>query len=265
MIILLSPAKKLDYDSTLATDVHTLPELMEQSELLINKLKKFSAKKISKMMDLSPALSDLNFERYQDWNTDFSMKNARQALLAFKGDVYMGMQVEKYNQKDFDYAQEHMRILSGLHGLLRPLDLIRPYRLEMGTKWAVTPKKNNLYKFWGTKIAESLNETMEKQNDHTILNLASGEYYKAVDKKALKADKIINVNFKDLKNGQYKAVFLWVKQARGLMASYIIRNRITDVEGLKGFSEANYYFSPEESTETDLVFHRDKPVLLSSL
>ena len=257
MIAVLSPAKKLDYDSPLTTAEYTQPQMMAESEALIKKLKKFSARKIGKMMDISPALSDLNYGRFQDWEADFSPENARQAILAFKGDVYLGMQAETFSQKQLDFAQEHVRILSGLHGLLRPLDLMRPYRLEMGTKFAVTPKKKNLYAYWGTKIADQLNADLAASGDNTLLNLASGEYFKAIDKKALKGQ-VINVNFKDLKNGEYKAIFLWVKQARGMMTSYMVKHGITDVQDLKSFDTGGYMFNAPMSSDTEWTFTRDK-------
>ncbi len=249
----------MDYESPPAIEQYTLPEFMKEAEMLVKKLKKYTPEKIAGMMNLSTKLAHLNFERYQEWTPEFTPSNARQAILAFKGDVYTGMNAATFTPDAFDFSQKHLRILSGLHGVLRPLDLIRPYRLEMGTRFAITPQKNNLYRYWGTKIAGSLNRAMAEQGDGVLVNLASGEYYKATDPKALKADRIVNMHFKDYKNGVYKTIFLWVKQARGMMASWAIRNRIEKADDLKGFDQAGYYYSPNDSTENNWVFLRDKP------
>ncbi len=256
MLYLLSPAKKLDYQTDPLGDF-TIPELMTESEKLMGKLKKLSSKKVGELMNLSEDLSKLNYDRFQQWKSEMNPKDGRQALIAFKGDVFVSMKVEEFKKRDFTFAQKHLRILSGLHGVLRPLDLMRPYRLEMGTKLSVDAKTKNLYQFWGTKISQSLNDVMKQQKDKTLVNLASNEYYKAVDKKSLEADRILNVSFKDLKNGKYKAIFLWVKQARGMMASWAIRNRITKIEDLKAFDGGGYQFSPQESTDSEFVFLRD--------
>lgn len=257
MLMLLSPAKKLDYDTTPATQQYSQPELLENAEYLVSKLRKKSARQIGKMMDLSTNLSDLNFERYQTFSTPFTPDNAKQAILAFKGDVYTGLEADNFNEADFEFAQQHLRILSGLFGLLKPLDLMQPYRLEMGTSFAVTPKKKNLYQYWDNQITDALNEALAAQGDDIILNLASGEYFKAVKQKNVKG-RIVNVSFKDWKGDKYKPIFLWVKQARGMMAQYVIKNQITAVEDLQGFDMKGYYFSAKDSTENDLVFLRDK-------
>lgn len=257
MLMLLSPAKKLDYESKPVTNQFSQPELMENAEYLVSKLRKLSAKKIGKMMDLSANLSDLNFERYQAFQTPFTTENAKQAVLAFNGDAYMGLDAKTLSESDLEYAQTHLRILSGLYGLLKPLDLIQPYRLEMGTGFAVTPSKTNLYKYWGNTITDATNAALAAQGDDILLNLASNEYFKAVQPKKVKGT-IINVHFKDLKNGVHKPIFLWVKQARGMMVRYVLQNRITKVDDLKGFDSKGYYFSPNDSTDTELVFLRDK-------
>ena len=259
MLFILSPAKKLDFESAPAIKDFTLPAMMDQTEVLVAKLKKMSAKKLGELMKLSADLSKLNYDRFQEWSPEFSLDESRQALLAFKGDVFKSMNVEAFKKADFNFAQKHLRILSGLHGVLRPLDLIRPYRLEMGTKLSVDSKTKNLYQFWGAQIAESVNLALAEQKDKVLVNVASNEYFKAVDKKTLDAE-VIDVSFKDLKSGVYKSVFLWVKQARGMMASWAIRNRIKKVSDLQSFSENGYHFSKKDSSDNSLVFLRDEPV-----
>ncbi len=254
MIILLSPAKRLDFESVSSTNKYTLARMTDQSELLIKKLRSLSRKKISELMDLSPELANLNFERYQKWHLPLTPENAKQTILAFQGDVYRKLDAQSLSEKDLDFAQEHVRVLSGLYGVLRPLDLIQPYRLEMGTKLSVSGKKN-LYEFWGNKLAQNLSEEMEKQKSKVFVNLASNEYYKAV--------KTINTNFpvitpvfKDFKNGKYKVLFLYAKYARGLMTRFIIRNKIDKPENLKLFDSEGYAFDSNLSTETEWVFTR---------
>lgn len=254
MITLLSPAKKLDYESEICTEEFTIPENLDRSELLINKLRRTSSKKIGEMMDLSKNLVNLNVGRYAEWTDDFSTGQTRQAVLAFKGDVYQGMKNDELAPDDLTFAQNHLRILSGLHGLLRPLDLIKPYRLEMGTKLSVRGKKD-LYAFWGDTITSRLNTALEESGNDTLCNLASGEYFKAVNTKKLKG-KIITPVFKDMKNGQLKVIFLWAKQARGMMSGYIVRNRINDSEQLKEFSDGGYRFTEDLSDESTWVFTR---------
>jgi cytoplasmic iron level regulating protein YaaA (DUF328/UPF0246 family) len=257
MLMLLSPAKKLDYNTAPVTARFSQPELMENAEYLVDKLQKISATKIGKLMDLSVNLSNLNFERFQAFHTPFTPENAKQAVLAFNGDVYLGLDASTLSESDFDFAQAHLRILSGLYGLLKPLDLIQPYRLEMGTSFAVTPSKKTLYKYWNNTITDVANTALSEQGDDVLLNLASGEYFKAVQPERVKGI-VINVHFRDLKNGVYKPISIWVKQARGMMARYVIQNRIKRPEDLKGFDAKGYYFSPNDSTDTELVFLRDK-------
>ena len=254
MITVLSPAKKLDYESDICTEKFTIPEGLDRSAQLINKLQKTSKKGISELMSLSDNLTNLNVERYASWNEDFTEGERRQAILAFKGDVYQGMKNDELQPEDLQFAQDHLRILSGLHGLLRPLDLIKPYRLEMGTKLSVRGKKN-LYAFWGDEITNRLNKALEASGNDTLCNLASGEYFKAVNEKKLKG-KIITPVFKDMKNGKLKVIFLYAKQARGMMSGYILRNRINNAEDLKGFSDGGYRFTEGLSDETNWVFTR---------
>lgn len=254
MITVISPAKKLDYQTDICTEEHTIPEGLDRSAQLVSKLQKTSKKKISELMSLSDNLTQLNVERYAAWTDDFSEGETRQALLAFKGDVYQGMKNDSLSPDDLKFAQDHLRILSGLHGLLRPLDLIKPYRLEMGTKLSVKGKKD-LYAFWGDEITNRLNQALENSGNTSLVNLASGEYFKAVNTKKLNA-KIITPVFKDMKNGKLKVIFLYAKQARGMMTGYILRNRINNPEELKGFDDGGYRFTEDLSDESTWVFTR---------
>lgn len=253
MKVLLSPAKALDMDKQLATTETSTPIFLDKSEALVKKLSKFSSSKIGKMMHLSKELSDLNQERYQSWEPEVELngKNAH-AIAAFNGEVYRGFDVTTLSNEKLKEAQDTIRILSGLYGVLKPLDVIYPYRLEMGTKWAVTPKTTSLYKYWGTKIAEALNEENE---DGLIVNLASTEYFKAVDRKALKG-RVITPTFKEFKNGDYKVIMVFAKRARGSMARYIVDHSINNVEDLKAFNTDGYRYDENLSTENDWVFTR---------
>jgi len=215
-------------------------------------MSKFSSRKIGKMMSLSKDLSELNFERYQTWKSDGELNGENNyAAAAFNGEVYRGFDVESLSKSKMVIAQDKVRILSGLYGILKPFDVIYPYRLEMGTKWAVTPKKTSLYKYWGTKIADSLNA----EGDEIIVNLASIEYFKAVDRRALKANAITPL-FKELKNGEYKTVMVFAKKARGSMARYIVDNDIEDVEELKNFNVGGYRYDENLSLELEWIFTR---------
>lgn len=252
MKIIISPAKSLDFESKATTDVYTQPRFLEQSEKLNKKLKTLSRKKLSELMKISDDLASLNYDRNQDWQPPFSIDNAKQAVFAFTGEVYRGIDANSISEDKIPVLQDKLRILSGLYGLLKPLDLIQPYRLEMGTKLKVG-RRENLYKFWDTTLAESLNEELE--DGELLINLASTEYFKALPKKALKVPMITPV-FKDFKNGQYKTIMTFAKKARGLMVRYIIDNNIETLEELKGFNVEGYGFSEEMSTETELVFTR---------
>ncbi|CAM1357032.1 peroxide stress protein YaaA [Tenacibaculum ascidiaceicola] len=252
MKIIISPAKSLDFENKATTDVYTQPRFLEQSEKLNKKLKTLSRKKLSELMKISDDLASLNYDRNQDWQPPFSLDNAKQAVFAFTGEVYRGIDANSISEDKIPVLQEKLRILSGLYGLLKPLDLIQPYRLEMGTKLKVG-RRENLYKFWDTTLAESLNEELEE--GELLINLASTEYFKALPKKALKVPMITPV-FKDFKNGQYKTIMTFAKKARGLMVRYIIDNNVETLEELKGFDVEGYGFSEEMSTETELVFTR---------
>ncbi len=254
MITVISPAKKLDFSSKVQTSQFSIPQNLDRSGQLINKLQKTSDHKLGELMDLSKNLIDLNAERYAQWTGDFSQGQTRQAILAFKGDVYQGMKNETLTESELLFGQDHLRILSGLHGLLRPLDLIKPYRLEMSTKLAVGGKKD-LYAFWGDSIATRLNADLEASGNDTLINLASEEYFKAAKTKNLKG-RIITPVFKDLKNGQLKVIFLWAKQARGMMAGYILRNGINRPEDLKSFNDGGYCYTQALSDGSTWVFTR---------
>ncbi|WP_330960514.1 peroxide stress protein YaaA [Photobacterium sp. 53610] len=256
MLIVVSPAKTLDYESPLATETYTQPELLDHSAELIEVCRTLTPMDIASLMKVSDKIAGLNAARFAEWQPDFSPANARQAILAFKGDVYTGLEAESMREEDFTFAQQHLRMLSGLYGLLRPLDLMQPYRLEMGTRLA-NGRGANLYQFWDNIITDKLNTALAEQGDDILINLASNEYFKAVKPKSLKG-KVVTPVFKDCKNGQYKVISFFAKKARGMMARYIIDNRLTSVEQLKQFDVAGYYFSPEESTDKELVFKREE-------
>ena len=254
MLLLLSPAKKLDYDSTLATSLHSEPLFVDEAKGLIDVLKKKSAAEISKLMTLSDSLAQLNVERYAQWSTKFTQKNARPAVLAFNGDVYEGLDAATLSEAQLKWAQDHVAILSGLYGVLRPLDLMQPYRLEMGTKLANSAGKT-LYDYWKDTIAPYLNERLAKDKQPIVVNLASEEYFKSVDVSTLQA-RVIQCVFQDQKAGAYKVVSFYAKRARGLMARYVIENRINTPEKLTGFNLEGYAFEPAVSSEDKLVFRR---------
>ncbi len=254
-MLFIVPAKTLDYDTPPATARFTHPQHLDHAQELIGQLRQMSPQQIGELMHLSDKLAALNVARYGSWQPDFTPANAKQALLAFKGDVYTGLAAEDFSEEDFDFAQAHLRMLSGLYGVLRPLDLMQPYRLEMGTKLA-NARGANLYEFWGERISGWLNEALADQGDDILLNLASNEYFGAVKRKALKA-RIIDTEFKDLKNGQYKIISFYAKKARGLMARYVIKERIRDPEQLKAFDYQGYRYSAEQSKPDSLVFLRD--------
>ena len=256
MLILVSPAKSLDFETKSTSNNHSEAAFLKDSETLIKQLRKLSTDEISNFMGISPKLAQLNFERFINWQLPFSTDNAKQALLAFKGDVYTGLDAYSLNEEELQTAQNDLRILSGLYGVLKPLDLIQAYRLEMGKKLQ-TKKGNNLYEFWGDKITKEINKTLMAKNDKYLINLASNEYFKAVDKKKVKAE-IITPVFKDFKNGQYKVISFFAKKARGLMTRFIIQNKITDPEHLKAFNSEGYIFNPQLSKKTELVFTRDQ-------
>ncbi|MFN5332015.1 MAG: peroxide stress protein YaaA [Bacteroidota bacterium] len=250
MLIVLSPSKTLDF-SPISQTFSTSPDFQAEVNDLVSVLQKKSSTQLGKLMHLSDALASLNASRYATFSQNLEDGQSKQALLAFKGDVYTKMDVDTYTKEDLHFAQEHLRILSGLYGLLKPLDLIQAYRLEMGTRLK-TKKGASLYEFWGTKISKALNEAGQGK---TLVNLASQEYFKAVDKKALKLP-VVHIHFKEYKNGSYQVVGLFAKQARGLMSDYAIKNRITSPEELKGFQRERYEFAESQSSPQDWVFVR---------
>ncbi len=255
MLILISPAKTLDFESPLATQQHTLPEFTQEAQQLINQLKDFAVQDVAKLMKLSDKLASLNVARYNSWTEQHDTDNARPALLAFRGDVYTGLDADSFSEADFEFAQQHLRILSGLYGVLKPLDLMQPYRLEMGTKLD-TPAGNTLYKYWGDRLTDCLNDDPAQTKEPLIINLASNEYFGAINPKKLSGT-LISPVFKDWKNGQYKIISFYAKKARGLMSRYLIQNQITTAEGLLGFDLEGYAYSPEESSPQAPVFLRD--------
>jgi cytoplasmic iron level regulating protein YaaA (DUF328/UPF0246 family) len=260
MLLVLSPAKKLDYDTPVRTSLHTQPLFIEQAAELIDVLKQKSPSQLSALMKLSDTLASLNAQRYASWEPVFTRRNARQAVLAFNGDVYEGLNASTLSDAKLQWAQKHVALLSGLYGVLRPLDLMQPYRLEMGTP-LVTKRGRNLYQFWGSTIAEHLNgllaELPQRSKGHRglVLNLASEEYFKSVDLKTLNAD-VAQCVFQDNKNGVWKVISFNAKRARGLMARYIIDNHITKLDDLRQFDGGGYVFDDTVSEDNKLVFRR---------
>ncbi|WP_309832053.1 peroxide stress protein YaaA [Paracidovorax wautersii] len=255
MLFLLSPAKSLDYDTPLPDGLpHTLPSFPAQTRELIEVLRGLSPQQVASLMDISDPLAALNVGRYAAWSPKYSARNARQAVLAFNGDVYEGLQAQSLSRAELDWAQEHIGILSGLYGVLRPLDWMQPYRLEMGTRLA-TDAGANLYQFWGARIAEHLNARLQADATPVIVNLASQEYFKSVDRKVLKA-RVIDCVFEDWKGGQYKIISFHAKRARGLMARYAIQHGVTTPRKLEGFDLEGYAFDAAASSPERLVFRR---------
>ncbi|MBD2857642.1 peroxide stress protein YaaA [Spongiibacter sp. KMU-158] len=257
MLIVISPAKTLDFDTAAHVSSHSDADFLDQSALLIDELRQLAPQDISSLMKISDKLGTLNYQRFADWSAPFSTDNAKQAVLAFKGDVYTGLDAESLDENALAFAQQHLRILSGLYGLLRPLDLMQAYRLEMGTKFA-NQRGKNLYEFWGKQITDALNIQLE-QTGPVLVNLASNEYFSAVKPKQINGT-VITPIFKDRKGDNYKIISFYAKKARGLMTRYAIDHRVEDVEQLKAFDSEGYYFCPAESTETEWVFLRETPV-----
>ncbi len=254
MLMVISPAKTLDFESPLATQRFTQSTLLEKSQQLIDVARDLSPAQISSLMGISDKLAHLNADRFNQWQPPFTLDNARQAILAFKGDVYTGLQAETFSEADFDFAQQHLRMLSGLYGVLRPLDLMQPYRLEMGIK-LTNPAAKDLYGFWGDLLTEKLNDAMAEQGDEVLINLASDEYFKAVKPKQLNGE-LIKPVFLDEKNGKFKVISFYAKKARGLMSRYVIQNRLSKPEQLKEFNVDGYFFAADESKGNELVFKR---------
>jgi uncharacterized protein len=254
MLIVISPAKTLDFETAPITNEFSQPEFLKDSKKLISELKKLSPADVSSLMKVSDKIGTLNFLRFNDWKTPFTLKNSKQALLAFKGDVYTGIEAETFSNQDLKFAQKHLRILSGLYGVLRPLDLMQAYRLEMGTKFENKQGKD-LYEFWGSKITQQINNDLKLSKSKYLINLASNEYFKSLQPDDINAEIIVPV-FKDFKNGKYKIISFFAKKARGLMSAYIIKNRLKDPEEIKKFNIDGYKYSKSESKGNNLVFLR---------
>lgn len=257
MLAVISPAKSLDFEPLSREVNHTQPDLLGEAEQLIEVMKTQSEGDLSKLMKISEKLARLNYVRYREFNTPFSTDNAKQAIFAFQGDVYQPLELHAWKKRELDYAQKHVRILSGLYGVLRPLDLMQAYRLEMGTKLR-TERGRSLYDFWGSQITDNLNEALSQQRGRQLVNLASNEYFDSVQTAGLEAD-IITPVFKDLKKGKYVIVSFYAKKARGMMINYMVRNRLKKPEELKGFDVAGYEFNTELSNESTFTFTRDEP------
>lgn len=255
MLIVISPAKNLDYDTPATTTTASQPDFLSHSQELIEQLRELSVQDVAELMKLSDKLSSLNVARYASFSQPFTPDNAKQAVLAFNGDVYAGLDAPGFNESQLQFAQQHLRILSGLYGLLKPLDLMQPYRLEMGTKF-VNHRGKDLYQFWGNLLTDELNRLLAEQAEPALINLASNEYFKAVKHRSLQG-RLITPVFKDLKNGQYKIISFYAKKARGLMSRYIIENQLSQVEQLKDFDLAGYRFAPSMSEGDSWVFTRD--------
>ena len=258
MLVVISPAKTLDFETPAITNTATKPLMLKDSAELVDIMRGYAPDDIVNLMGVSQKIGELNSERFMNWHTPFTKKNAKQALLAFKGDVYTGLDAESFNEDDFTFAQSHLRILSGLYGVLRPLDLIQAYRLEMGTKLE-NGRGKNLYEFWGSQPSVALKKQLAGMKSKVLINLASNEYFNAVDKKLLDTE-IITPVFKDYKNGKYKIISFYAKKARGLMSAYIIKHRIEDPAKLRKFNTAGYRFDKDSSDAKQWVFLRDEQI-----
>ena len=254
MIAVISPAKKLNFNADSPIKAFTQCDFLDESKKLVDKAKDYTFDDIMKLMSVSENIANLTVQRFQDWKLPFDEQNAKQAALAFNGDTYTGLGAETFSQDDFKYSQDHLRILSGLYGLLRPLDLIQPYRLEMGTTMN-NSKGKNLYEFWGTKISEQLNRDINNHKSKYIVNCASDEYFKVIDLPTLNVP-VIKPIFKDVKNGIPKVISFFAKRARGMMSKFIIKNRVQSIDDLHGFNDNGYEFQPDQSENHELVYIR---------
>ena len=254
MLTVISPAKTLDYETPTTTPEFSQPTQLTQSRKLIRRLRELGSDDLARMMSISDNLAELNRDRFKSWKTPFNPGNARQALFAFKGDVYLGLDAYTLDEPALEFAQDHLRILSGLYGILRPLDLMQPYRLEMGTRLG-SDWGTNLYHFWDDRLTRALNTELKQSEIPYLVNLASNEYFKAIKPKQLKAE-IITPAFREFRDGEYRFIQFFAKKARGLMARYIIDQRIDQVEGLKDFDYEGYRFAPKLSSGNDWVFTR---------
>ena len=257
MLVTLSPSKGQDFEIPMPSAEYSVPAQLDQSQLLIDELLAYDPEKIGSLMSISENLSNLNFQRFHDFHTPFNADNARPALFAFKGDVYSGIESDNFSNADLAYAQDHLRILSGLYGALRPMDLIQPYRLEMKTKLK-NPRGEDLYQFWGNQITDSLNTLLAEQQEAVLVNLASNEYYKSVKPKQING-RILNIDFKETKDGKTRIIAFYAKKARGMMADFILRNRIEKAEDVKSFDTAGYRYDAALSTPDKWTFERIQP------
>lgn len=252
MLSLISPAKKLDFEDPAHLGTHSKPEFLDEARELVSILKNKSRGELKSLMGISDNLAELNYNRYQSFKTPFNLSNAKQAVLTFQGDTYKGLDAASLSESDLNFAQDHLRVLSGLYGLLRPLDLMQPYRLEMGTKLS-NSEGEDLYDFWSDELTKACNETVLEYKHKAVVNLASKEYISAIDPDALNVP-FITCHFKKIKDGKARVIGILAKKARGMMARYIIQNRIEDPEGLKSFKKDGYQYSADDSTQSDLVF-----------
>lgn len=254
MLIVISPAKSLDYKTPSVTDVFTMPDMLDESEKLLTKLRKMTPQKLSELMGISAKLGQLNYERFQTWHRPFTTENAKQSVLAFSGDVFQGLDANSLSEVQLLKLQSGLRILSGLYGVLKPLDLMQPYRLEMGTSLRYQ-RSNDLYEFWRPKITAGINKAMEESGSNVLVNLASNEYFKSIDFKKLNGE-VVSPEFRDYKNGKYKIISFYAKRARGLMTRFIVENDIQYAEELQAFDSEAYVFNPHLSKENVPVFTR---------
>lgn len=257
MLTVISPAKTLDFESTAHTRKATQPQFLSSAAELVDDARALAPDDIRALMGVSEDIAQLNHRRFMDWHLPFTKRNAKQSLLAFRGDVYVGLEADTLNDEQLQFAQQHLRILSGLYGLLRPLDLMQPYRLEMGLPFANRGGKN-LYEFWGSAITDAVNTAVRKSGTGVLVNLASQEYFRAVRPRSLDADVITPV-FKDLKGDRYKVISFFAKKARGQMARFIIENEVQEPDALKKFRTGGYRYNKAESSAREFVFTRDKP------
>lgn len=255
MLIVISPAKSLDYKTAPTTDKYTMPDMLNESEKLLTKLRKMTPAELSELMSISANLGQVNYERFQTWHQPFTPENAKQAVLAFSGDVFQGLEAPNFTEEQLLKLQDKLRILSGLYGVLRPLDLMQPYRLEMGTKMKYQ-RSADLYAFWKNKITPKVQEAIDASGSKVLVNLASNEYYKSIDTKKLDCE-IVTPQFKDLKNGKYKMISFYAKRARGLMTRFIVENNIESIEDLQAFDSEGYIFNPRLSKPGNPVFTRE--------
>lgn len=254
MILILSPAKSLDFESPVPFSLKSEPRFIQESNYLAKKLSQLSKKKLNDLMHVSKTLIDLNYSRYKDWDSS-NQQRKKQAVFAFNGEVYRGLSIADFTEKEIQYAQKHLRILSGIYGVLEPMDLIQPYRLEMGSKFQVTSKQNNLYKYWDNKIGNSLLEELSSHKEPVLVNLASKEYFKAINEKSY-SGKIIHITFKENKNGEYKVIGTFSKLARGQFSRFFVKNKLSTIESLKNFQENDYRYHEALSSEQEFVFTR---------